>query len=145
LKLYFITYGVTLGIGQSLLLASVLSILPHYFSKRLGLANGLMNFGGALLTISLPFVYSECLKLIGLSYTFYVLAGFSFVSALAAITYQPQLKKNHYTEKWYHRIKNSCGFEVLKKRKFIIWIISAVIGFFGYLIPIMTIVGVFFF
>jgi MFS family permease len=36
LKLYFLTYGVIFGIGQSLFLASILSILPHYFNKRLG-------------------------------------------------------------------------------------------------------------
>jgi hypothetical protein len=36
LKLYFLTYGVIFGIGQSLFLASILSILPHYFNKSLG-------------------------------------------------------------------------------------------------------------
>jgi MFS family permease len=42
IMLYFFTYGFGFGIGQALLLSATLSILPHYFKKRLSLANGLM-------------------------------------------------------------------------------------------------------
>ena len=139
LKIYFLTYGVIFGIGQSLFLASILSILPHYFMKRLGLANGLMNFGAAFLTISLPFITSECLKKIGLSNTFYVLAGILFLSALLTLTFKPQLKSIH-TGEWYKRVEKSLGLDVLKMKKFIIWVSAVFIGFFGYLIPILIIV-----
>lgn len=40
IKYYLLTYGLLLSIGQALLLASTLSILPHYFDKKLSLANG---------------------------------------------------------------------------------------------------------
>jgi MCP family monocarboxylic acid transporter-like MFS transporter 12 len=42
IMLYFVTYGLGFGVGQALLLSATLSILPHYFKKRLSLANGLM-------------------------------------------------------------------------------------------------------
>jgi hypothetical protein len=141
LKLYFLTYSVVVNVGQSLFLASILSILPQYFNKRLGLANGLMIFGSAFLTVSLPFVISECLRQIGLSNLFFVLAGFSFVSALLTLTFQPKMKSK-FVGTWQERVIKSLGFEVLKMRKFIIWAISVIIGFFGYFIPVVVIVSV---
>ena len=40
IQFYLLTYGVMLAIGQALLLASTLAILPHYFNKKLSMANG---------------------------------------------------------------------------------------------------------
>lgn len=140
LKMYFLTYSVIFNVGQSLFLASILSILPHYFNERLGLANGLMIFGSAFLTIGIPFVVSECLSKIGLANLFFVLAGFSFFSALLTLTFKPQIR-NNFEGKWQDKIKKSLGIKVLKMRKFIIWVTSVVIGFFGYLIPIVVIVS----
>ena len=98
-----------------------------------------MNLGGAFLTISLPFIVVECLKSFGLSSTFNVLAGFSFVSALLTLTFKPQIKMQTVGS-WKKRFKKSLGWEILKMKKFIIWTISIFIGFFGYLIPILVIV-----
>lgn len=43
IQIYIFTYGILLAIGQALLLASTLAILPHYFNKKLSLANGTLN------------------------------------------------------------------------------------------------------
>ena len=51
------------------MLIATFAILPHYFNKKIGLANGLMNLGGALVAIGVPLVIAECLKVLGLKYT----------------------------------------------------------------------------
>jgi len=108
----------------------------------LGLANGLMNLGGAVLTISLPFTIVESLKSVGLSNTFFILAAFSFVSALLTLTFKPQIKTSFESDDLRMKIKKSLGLEILKMKKFKIWTISVFIGFFGYLIPILVIVKI---
>ena len=73
IEYYFITFSFLFGFGQALLLISIFAILPHYFYRRIGLANGLMNLGAALVTIGVPILVAECLKNIGLKYTWYIL------------------------------------------------------------------------
>nr|KAG5703943.1 hypothetical protein BaRGS_020540 [Batillaria attramentaria] len=43
--LLYLTYGVIMGTGFSLAYTPSLAILGHYFKRRIGLANGLVNFG----------------------------------------------------------------------------------------------------
>ncbi len=40
IEYYILTYGILLSVGQALLLASTLAVLPYYFKKKLSLANG---------------------------------------------------------------------------------------------------------
>ena len=35
MRVHFLTYGFLFGVGQSLVLGSLFSILPHYFNKKL--------------------------------------------------------------------------------------------------------------
>jgi MCP family monocarboxylic acid transporter-like MFS transporter 10 len=139
MKLYFLTFGLVLGIGQALSVSAFLSILPHYFKKRLGLANGLMTFGGALITIGLPFLVELCLEELGLAYAFYLLACLAFTTALCGFTFIQRLPENK-PYKYYKRVQNSFQFKIFKMKSFIIWVIAGFIGFFGYLIPVYTIV-----
>jgi len=63
MKLYFLTYGLGFGVGQALLLTATLAILPHYFNKKLSLANGLMNLIAAVIFVVLPYGTSYVIKL----------------------------------------------------------------------------------
>ena len=139
LRLYFLTYSIGFGVGQALLLAATSAILPHYFKKRLSLANGLMNLIGAGVVIVLPILTALMLERYSLTEAFYFLSGVNFVTALMAISYKPQLpddKKDSIPS----RIKKSLGVKVLKKKKFVFWCVCTLIGMFGYLIPIVNIV-----
>lgn len=140
MRLYFLTYGFMLGIGQSLLLSSFLSILPHYFKKRLGLANGIMTFFSALITISLPFAILECLQKLGLANTFHVLGGLSAIGALCGLTFIPQLPDDK-SENFLTRLKNSSQLKVFRMKRFNVWVLASCVGFLGYLIPAVTIVS----
>ena len=94
----------------------------------------------SVLTISTPFVVLELLNRIGLKNAFYCHSGFLFLSFLPLLSFKSHLKKDK-TEKWNKRLKKSLGFEVLKMKKFIIWVIAVFIAYFGYLIPTIVIVN----
>ena len=119
MPLYFITYSIVFGTGQALLMGSTFSILPHYFRAKLGFANGLMNFGAAVLTVSLPIITQKALTDLGLVQTFYILSALSFSSILCAITYKPMIPPSDTSTPISIRIKNSFGTALFKKPKFI--------------------------
>ena len=140
IRLYFLTYGVVYGIGQALLLAATLAILPHYFNKRLSLANGLMSGLSSIIMIVLPTITGVMLRRFGLKETFLVLGAINFVTIIMAFSYRPLLPASNTDVSLYSRLKESFGLAVFRKRNFIIWTIGGLIGFFGYMIPIFYIV-----
>ncbi len=87
MPLYFITHGLILSTGQALLLASSLSILPHYFNKKLSLANGIATCLCAVIIVLLPTATSIILDRIGLQAAFYFLAALNFISGLFFFKY----------------------------------------------------------
>ena len=139
IKIYFLTYGFMLALGQALLLAATFAILPHYFNKRLSLANGIMNFFAAALVVVFPIILSAFLNNYGLKEAFYFLAASNFLAAVLSLMFKPMLPKS--TEmKLIPRIKESFGLEVLKNKNFLIWCVASFIGMLGYLIPVINIV-----
>nr|KAG5703947.1 hypothetical protein BaRGS_020544 [Batillaria attramentaria] len=68
--LLYLTYGVIMGTGFSLAYTPSVAILGHYFKRRIGMANGLVAFGGALIfilgySLALPVLFDA----IGFKYT----------------------------------------------------------------------------
>ena len=60
-------YGLMFGAGSSLVYTPSLTILGHYFSKRLGLVNGLVTAGSSTFTIGLSFLNHRLLEYGGVS------------------------------------------------------------------------------
>lgn len=121
------------------MLASSLAILPHYFSKKLSLANGIATGISAIIIVLLPTFTSIILNKLGLTECFYFLAILNFLSALACMTYTSRLPNSH-GETIVNRIKESMGIDVWKKPKYAVWCLATFVGMFGYLIPIVNIV-----
>ena len=55
-----------------MLLIATFAILPHYFSTKIGLANGIMNLGSSVVAVGVPLVVASCLKNLGLKETWLV-------------------------------------------------------------------------
>ena len=136
LKLYFLTYGVIYGVGQAFLLSATLAILPHYFNKRLSLANGLMSGLSAIVIIILPIATAIILREYGLKETFYFLAALNLVTVLMALTFRPMLPNNRDAT-FVSRLRDSFGMEVFKNVDFVIWCVAGFIAIYGYMIPIV--------
>ena len=123
------------------MLAASLSIVPHYFKKKLSLANGLVNCLASILVVLLPYCTSIILKRYGLREAFYFFAFLNLISTLLCLFYTPRLPRNNDTKTRFQKIKHSFGIDVFKKPKFVIWSVASFFGFFGYLIPIINIVS----
>ena len=63
----YVTYGLMFGTGSSLVYTPSLTILGHYFRRRLGVVNGIVTAGSSLFTIVLSFVNQYILETHGVS------------------------------------------------------------------------------
>lgn len=142
--LYFFTYSIIVGTGVAFLTEATFSIIPHYFNKRIGIAYGIMNLGGSCIVIAFAAVSSKMLHAIGVNYTFLVLAGFCLPAVFLCLLYKPRLPSDNIPLNRVNisaKIKESFGIRVLKKPRFLLWSIASAIGFFGFTIPVVTIVS----
>jgi MFS family permease len=140
LKMYMLTYGFFFGVGQAFLLAATEAILPHYFKRRLSLANGIMIFVSAFVIVTLPIVTSMVLDQHGLRETFFLLAGITSLTILLTLTFKSQLPNRHEKTVVQH-IKSSVDAIIFENRRYICWLVATFIAMFGYLIPIVNIVN----
>jgi hypothetical protein len=130
--------GTCLSISQALILAACFAITPHYFKKKLSMANGIVLGLASIIIAALPFFTSLIIDNYGLSETFYFYTAVNIVSSMLCFTYIPCLPVDN-EQTYGQRIIQSLGLDVFKKPKFVIWCIATFIGMFGWLIPIINI------
>jgi MCP family monocarboxylic acid transporter-like MFS transporter 2 len=143
LPLYFLTFSVIFGVCRGILLQATYQILPHYFDKNLGIANGMMNFGGSLISVIYLYSSNEILNKHGLKYFFIIFACLSTLTILAAASFKSVLKsESDSNNKFSVRIKQSLALTVLKRREFTIWWVSSLFSIFSIITTLVTIVSV---
>jgi MCP family monocarboxylic acid transporter-like MFS transporter 2 len=142
LPLYLLTHSLLFGIGKGFLAEATFQILPHYFDKRLGLANGLMNFGGSIIAIGFLLVTAQSLESLGLKRAFLVFASLTSVTILAAFSFKSVLiPKSESGAGFLAKVKESFRIQVLKRREFTIWWVSASFYVICFSIATVTIVN----
>ncbi|XP_064629022.1 monocarboxylate transporter 10-like [Lineus longissimus] len=154
IELLYLTYGVLLGAGCSLVYTPSLIILGHYFQRRLGLVNGLVTLGSAIFTIALPFVIKFLLQSLGLSNTLRALSSLQFIMILLTLTWKPILGTHHdeldhilSTESLRVAVTGCCTWtgkflnvSIWKNRSYVIWVTSVALALFGYFVPFVHLV-----
>ena len=155
LEVLYLTYGLLLGVGSSLIYNPSLVILGHYFKKHLGVVNGLVSFGSAVFTIVLPFMLKELLEVVGLRNTMRVLAGLIAVLIPMSLTWKPLFENRHTeldhylsTDSVRHKMTGCCAFaskflnvSIWKNKGYRIWALSLPVAFLGYFVPFVHLVS----
>ena len=67
IEVLYLTYGILFGAGASLIYTPSLTILGHYFKKKLGVVNGLVTAGSSTFTVGLSFINHRILETWGVS------------------------------------------------------------------------------
>ncbi|XP_045197164.2 monocarboxylate transporter 10-like isoform X2 [Mercenaria mercenaria] len=149
LELLYLTYGLILGVGSSLVYSPSLVILGHYFRKHMGLVNGIVSFGSSLFTIALTRILPYLLSAVDIKYCFIFLAGLHFMLIIFTLSWKPLfIKENHLaamtlsTESVYQHCNDCCTWtkkflnvKIWKNRAYVIWIVSLGVALFGYFVP----------
>lgn len=154
LMLYYLTYGVVMGVGFSFAYAPSLVILGHYFKRRMGLVNGLVTFGSAVFTIVYSLVLPELLEEVGLKYSLLCLSGMVFLLMPYALTWKPLVVHENNlgalmlsTDSVLEHV-NDCmlwtrkylNVKIWRNRGYVIWALANGVSLFGYFIPFVHLV-----
>ena len=150
----YITYGLLLGVGSSLVYTPSMVILGHYFRKYLGVVNGAVTFGSAIFTIALSFLLKNVLLInYGLRHTMQALSILLGLLMLCALTWKPiythadearNVSTLHSTESLIAKSPGPCAgilkSKIWQNKCYIIWIIGLPVSFLGYFIPFVHLV-----
>ena len=154
LELLFLTFGLLLGFGCACTYSLSVSILSHYFKRRIGLANGLNASGPAMFAIVFSFAMPEMYSKLGLKYSFLILAFLFMLSALCALTWKPLIKQTdvnsvRMTDDQPHTGNRKCfngrwcKIELFKNKAFILWSICIAVGLLVNMVPKFFLASIF--
>lgn len=152
----YITYGIILGIGGSLAYAPSLVILGHYFTRRLGLVNGLVTAGSALFTIILPLVLKKLIVAQGVANTLAYLSVLMSLLMVCALTFKERLTKSctssasttaANSQTGLNKIYDEFGTNsvlinrsIWHNKLYLLWTIAIPVALFGYFVPFVHLV-----
>jgi len=137
--LYF-TYGIMFGTGASLIYTPSLTILGHYFKRKLGVVNGIVTAGSSVFTIGLSFVNQHILEHYGLAPCLQMMTGLCSVLILCAFSFVPVLTTQPASaEKSSSRclriVESVLYLPNWKNKKFVVWTLAIPLALFGYFVP----------
>jgi MFS family permease len=129
----YLTQGIVFGIGSACIYVCIMSCSPQWFSKRRGLALGIIASGSGIGGLIIPFVMTPINQSLGPAWTYRILGFICLVcNAVACLTVKAKTPIDARNRKKLSQIIN---FSVLKNTNFVIFLIASNIGLFGYFIP----------
>jgi len=140
----YLTYGLMFGSGASLVYTPSLTILGHYFKRRLGLANGIVTAGSSVFTIALSFInqfilethgLEVCLQMMTALCSVLVLCALSFVPVLQSPAPAPQQPGSSRRSKVQELVSSLVYTPNWRNRRFVVWTLAIPLALFGYFVP----------
>nr|XP_054922868.1 monocarboxylate transporter 10-like isoform X2 [Dermacentor andersoni] len=139
----WVTYGGLLGVGSTMAYAPSLSVLAHYFNRKLGLANGIATAGSSVFTALLPIPLAAMMDAIGLQNTFRVMSILTLSVALCGIAFKTPVLIHNWNDE--DKEPNGCcdvlNRSIWKNRRFVVWVIAIPLALFGYFVPYVHLVS----
>ncbi|KAI8340150.1 major facilitator superfamily domain-containing protein [Chlamydoabsidia padenii] len=132
----YICQGLLFGLGSSFMYYTSLFITPQWFTKRKGLALGILASGTGIGGLIFPFVMTSVNNSLGVHWTYRVLGLMCFVMDLMAcglIKENPKMKRPQGEKK--KKLSDIIQLRVLQDGQYVLWIIGSDIALLGYFIP----------
>jgi len=141
ITMLYLTYGIMFGAGSSMVYTPSLTILGHYFRRRLGIVNGVVTAGSSIFTIGMSFINQyilehhgllPCLQLFTCLSSLLILCGITFIPVLSSnkpLTSQPTGSKFHQLVEKVIYLKN------WQNKRFVVWTVAVPLALFGYFVP----------
>ncbi|KAI7903125.1 major facilitator superfamily domain-containing protein [Cokeromyces recurvatus] len=129
----YITQGAIFGIGASSIYVAIMSVAPQWFTRRRGLALGMIASGSGIGGLIIPFIMTSINSSLGSSWTYRIL-GFICLACdiIACITVK---EKKPSSVKLRKKLSQIINFSVLKNTNYVLFAVASNIGLFGYFIP----------
>ncbi|KAI8890521.1 MFS general substrate transporter [Backusella circina FSU 941] len=128
----YLTQGVLFGIGTSCLYITVMGVTPQWFTKRRGMALGIVAGGSGIGGLVIPFILTKINSTLGPAWTYRIM-GFVCLGCdlVACIFVKERVPSNKHRKKFSQLI----NFSVLKNTDFLLFLIGSDVSLFGYFVP----------
>ena len=93
LEVLYFSYGVLVGIGSAFTYCPATIILGHYFSRNLGIANGISEFGSSVFSIIFTIVLPLTLENFDIKYTLVGLGVMFLLMGVVTLSWKPLIPK----------------------------------------------------
>lgn len=123
----FVTTGVVMGIGVSLCFIVVSTIPAQYFSRKRGLANGIVFASGGLGGASISFMMNGLIQHLGVAWTFHLIGIITCLTGLPAAYFV----KDRVTP----RPRPFIEWQLFKDFRFVFLFMSGIVATFPLLVP----------
>ena len=155
IELLYLTYGIMLGVGSSLVYTPSLVILGHYFKRRFGMVNGIVTVGSSIFTIGLIYAIKYLIKAISLKHTLQALSGMHFILILGTLTWVPLLDQRRKdldyilsTESMAVAVTGCCQYlsefmnvKIWHNKSYVVWVLTVATSCFGYFVSFVHLVS----
>jgi MFS family permease len=124
--------GVLFGAGSSFSYVASMSAIPHWFTKRRGLAFGVVTAGAGIGGLITPLITDATISNFGPSWSFRILG---FICLSYNIISCALIKKRSQFKKPREKLSQIIRFDTLKNFNFVLFLIASEISLFGYFVP----------
>ncbi|KAG0164234.1 hypothetical protein DFQ30_010249 [Apophysomyces sp. BC1015] len=110
----------------------VLAVTPQYFTRRRGLALGLVSSGAGIGGLIVPFIMSPINNSLGPAWSYRVMGFVCLVCDLVAVALVKEIKP---VPKKRMKLTDIVKFDVLKNMNFVLFCIGSDLALLGYFVP----------
>ncbi|KAI9029021.1 major facilitator superfamily domain-containing protein [Phycomyces nitens] len=128
----YLTQGVLFGTGASLIYVTIMGIAPQYFTRRRGVALGMIASGSGIGGIVIPFIMTGVNTNLGPGWTYRVLGFFCLFCGIIAIIF---VKERVPSPRGMKKISDIIKLDVIKDLNYMLWCGGSVLMLMGYFIP----------
>ncbi|KAI8885298.1 MFS general substrate transporter [Backusella circina FSU 941] len=128
----YLTQGIIFGVGTSFNYVAVMYATPQWFSRRRGLAFGIISGGAGVGGLVVPFIMNAAITNLGHEWAFRILGFVCLGCNAVACCF---VKERLLTEKPKTKLSQIIRFDSLKNTNFVLFLVGSDIGLFGYFVP----------
>ncbi|KAI8084763.1 major facilitator superfamily domain-containing protein [Halteromyces radiatus] len=130
----YLFQGLLFGCGSSLMYYTSLTLTPQWFTKRKGLALGIVASGSGIGGLVVPFIMTSINSRLGPSWTYRILGFICLAMDLSACILIKQ-NPTFQSEKKKKKLSDIIQLNVLRDIDYVLWVIGSDIVLLGYFIP----------
>lgn len=129
----YLTQGVLFGVGASCVYVAIMGIAPQWFTKKRGLALGIIASGSGIGGLVIPFIMTPINSSLGPGWTYRILGFVCLVCDIIACFFVKE--RNPPATRTRKKFSQIINFSVCKDVNFLLFSVASDIGLFGYFIP----------
>ncbi|KAI8394332.1 major facilitator superfamily domain-containing protein [Radiomyces spectabilis] len=128
----YLTQGIMFGIGASMMYVTIMGVAPQWFTRRRGLALGMVASGSGIGGLVIPFIMTPINSSLGYAWTYRILGFICLACDLVAVVL---VKEKFPRKKGRKKLSDIVQLNVLRNFNFILWCVGSVIMLLGYFVP----------